>query len=128
MDVTAVSAASGAQEPAAALPDAHSAASAPAPVPAAVPAPANSAEPHPNEQQRNAALIASIAKLFGEADAPQGGGLTVSYRVGHNPNEIITVFSDPATGKEVAQFPSEIVVQMAEFFDKYSGVTLDRTA
>jgi len=121
MDVTAVSAESGAQASAAALPETH-AASAPAP------APVSSAEPQPDQQQRNAALVASIAKLFGQSDAPQSGGLSVSYRVGHNPNEIITVFSDPTTGKEVAQFPAEIVVQMAEFFDKYSGVTLDRTA
>ncbi len=121
MDVTAVSAESGAQASAAALPETH-AASAPAP------APETHADPQPDQQQRNTALIASIAKLFGQSDPAQSGSLSVSYRVGHNPNEIITVFSDPATGKEIAQFPSEMVVQMAEFFDKYSGVTLDRTA
>jgi uncharacterized FlaG/YvyC family protein len=46
----------------------------------------------------------------------------------HNPSEIVTVFSDPQTGKEVAQFPAEIVVQIAQFFDSHSGVTLDRSA
>jgi uncharacterized FlaG/YvyC family protein len=119
MDVTAVSAAFGAQAPAAALPETHT---------ASAPAPASNAHSLPDQQQRNAALIGQIAKLFGQPESPQSVGLSVSYRVLHNPNEIVTVFSDPATGKEVAQFPAEIVVQIAQFFDKQSGVTLDRTA
>ncbi len=77
----------------------------------------------------NRADIGSVvAKLFGPASAPKTVGLDVSYRVAHHPNEIITVFSDPKTGKEVAQFPPEILVQIAEFFDQQSGVTLDRNA
>ncbi|MDQ2871544.1 MAG: hypothetical protein M3R35_00265 [Candidatus Eremiobacteraeota bacterium] len=70
-------------------------------------------------------LIDSVAKLFGSPDQPHHVGLNVSYRVNHSSDEIVTVFSDPVTGKEVAQFPAEIILQVAAFFDKHSGITLD---
>jgi uncharacterized FlaG/YvyC family protein len=38
------------------------------------------------------------------------------------------VMTDPKTGKEIAQVPAEVMVQIAQFFDKESGVTLDRSA
>lgn len=71
-------------------------------------------------------LSAAIAKLFGGA-LPNAEALKVSYRV-EKPNEVVTVFSDPVTGKEVVQFPAETMIQIAQFFDKSSGVTLDRNA
>jgi uncharacterized FlaG/YvyC family protein len=86
------------------------------------------AQPQAEQQHRNSALITAVAKLFGDPEQPQSVALNVSYRVTHNPNEIVTVFSDPKTGKEVAQFPAEIVVQIAQFFDTHSGVTVDRSA
>lgn len=85
-------------------------------------------EPQAEQQHHNAALIGAVAKLFGNPEQPQSVSLNVSYRVTHNPSEIVTVFSDPNTGREVAQFPAEIVVQIAQFFDAHSGVTLDRSA
>jgi len=70
-------------------------------------------------------LSDTIAKLFsGPADS---GPLHVSYRI-EKPNEIVTVFSDPVTGTEVAQFPAEAMIQIAQFFDKSSGVTVDKEA
>ncbi|HEY8312726.1 MAG TPA: hypothetical protein VIG51_01015 [Candidatus Baltobacteraceae bacterium] len=85
-------------------------------------APAPSQDP---KQPENVPMIDAIAKIFGDPGQPHSVSLNVSYRVTHNPNDIVTVFSDPKTGQEVAQFPAEIVIQMAEFFDKYSGITLD---
>ena len=68
-----------------------------------------------------------IAKLFGSGQ-PQPISLNVSYRVAHFPNEIVTVFTDPKSGQEIAQFPSELLIKLAEFFDKAQGATLDQSA
>ena len=73
-------------------------------------------------------LAPAIAKLFGSATPPEPIRLNVSYRVLTNPNEIVTVFSDPKTGQEVAQFPPDILIGLAQFFDHQRGVTLDQDA
>lgn len=73
------------------------------------------------------ALSPVVAKLFSGA-VSQPASVHVSYRVEHDPNMIVTVFTDPATGREIAQIPAEVMVQIAQFFDKQSGVTLDRSA
>ena len=72
-------------------------------------------------------LAPAIAKLFGNG-APTPITLNVSYRVVQDLNEIVTVFSDPKTGQEIAQFPPEILIGLAEFFDHSRGATLDQTA
>jgi uncharacterized FlaG/YvyC family protein len=71
-----------------------------------------------------------VAKIFGQSSgsAPHPVTVNVSYRVEHNPNIIVTVFTDPKTGQEIAQVPAEVLIQIAQFFDKESGVTLDRSA
>jgi uncharacterized FlaG/YvyC family protein len=61
-------------------------------------------------------------------DAAQAVSVNVSYRVEHNPDIVVMVMTDPKTGKEIAQVPAEVMVQIAQFFDKESGVTLDRSA
>ena len=68
-----------------------------------------------------------VAKLF-SGGIPQPVSVNVSYRVEHDPNIIVTIFTDPTTGQEIAQIPPEVMVQIAQFFDKHSGVTLDRSA
>lgn len=68
-----------------------------------------------------------VAKLF-NGGIPQPVAVNVSYRVEHDPNIIVTIFTDPTTGQEIAQIPPEVLVQIAQFFDKHSGVTLDRSA
>ena len=73
-------------------------------------------------------LSSTLAKLFGKPNPEPQKSLQVSYRVSRNPDEIITVFSDPATGEEVVQFPSEMMIELAQFFEKESGVTLDKSA
>jgi hypothetical protein len=78
--------------------------------------------------QARGGLAPAIAKLFGSATPPEPIRLDVSYRVLNHPDQIVTVFSDPKTGQEVAQFPPDILVGLAQFFDSPRGVTLDRDA
>lgn len=73
-------------------------------------------------------LASDIAKLFANTGISSPITLQVSYRVSHDPNVIVTVFTDPVTGREVAQIPPEVMLQIAQFFDKHSGVTLDKSA
>lgn len=80
-------------------------------------------EPH----LANGSLSPVVAKLF-SGDLPKSVTVNVSYRVEHDPNMIVTVFTDPTTGQEIAQVPPEVMVQFAQFFDKHSGVTVDRSA
>ena len=70
-------------------------------------------------------LAPAIAKLFGGA-VGQPVQLNVSYRV--EGNDVVTVFTDPKTGKEIAQIPPEIMLGLAKFFDQQSGVTFDKNA
>lgn len=91
------------------------------PVPAPVPQDDTSAKPHSD-------LSHVVAKIFGQSGNPSPVTVNVSYRVEHDPNMIVTVFTDPETGREIAQVPAEVMVQIAQFFDKQSGVTLDRSA
>lgn len=72
-------------------------------------------------------IAGAVAKLFG-GDTAAHLTLNVSYRVLPQSNEIVTIFSDPNTGKEVAQFPPEILIGIAQFFDQHQGATLDRNA
>jgi hypothetical protein len=83
----------------------------------------------PGRQPANrSGLGPAIAKLFGTKVPPEPIRLDVSYRVLHDPDVIVTVFSNPQTGQEVAQFPPEILIGLAEFFDQQSGVTFDKDA
>lgn len=70
-------------------------------------------------------IAPAIAKLFG-AGTPQPIELNVSYRI--EGNDVVTVFSDPKTGKEIAQFPPELLLGLAKFFDQQAGVTFDKNA
>lgn len=78
-------------------------------------------------QAQSGVLSPIVAKLF-SGGIPQPVSVNVSYRVEHDPNIIVTIFTDPTTGQEIAQIPPEVMVQIAQFFDKHSGVTLDRSA
>ncbi|HEV3153031.1 MAG TPA: hypothetical protein VGZ02_04445 [Candidatus Baltobacteraceae bacterium] len=86
------------------------------------------AQSEPAAQQSQGALSPIVAKIFGNGGVPAPVSVNVSYRVERNPDMIVTVFTDPKTGKEIAQVPAEVMVQIAQFFDKESGVTLDRSA
>lgn len=88
--------------------------------------PVDQTQPNTAPQQPQQTTIApAIAKLFNDA-IPQPVDLHVSYRVeGH---DVVTVFTDPNTGKEVTQIPSEALLDLAKFFDQQSGVTFDKNA
>lgn len=116
MDVQVVGSAAAAQPQSAPLPAAPQVGAAGDGLPAA---------PH---GESTGALSPVVAKLFGGGGMPNPVSVTVSYRVEHDPNMIVMVITDPATGREVAQVPSEVMVQIAQFFDKHSGVALDRSA
>ncbi|HUY10633.1 MAG TPA: hypothetical protein VMV73_00070 [Candidatus Dormibacteraeota bacterium] len=73
-------------------------------------------------------VVSAVSRFFGPPSNPHSIALNVSYRVLQHPNEIITVFTDPSTNQEVAQFPPEILIGIAEFFDQHQGVTLDSNA
>ena len=85
----------------------------------------------PQQQSSSSAsrgsLSAVAAKIFSGASQPHGS-VNVSFRIENDPHVVVMVFTDPATGQEISQVPSEVMVQLAAFFDKHSGVTLDQTA
>ena len=75
--------------------------------------------------QQGATIAPAVAKLFGGANSAPTT-LSISYRV--EGRDVVTVFTDPATHKEVAQFPPELLIGLAQFFDQQSGVTFDKSA
>ena len=99
--------------------------SAPTPPPASALGAIPVSQPQPPSESQSSGIAPAIAKLFGGA-IPQPIQLNVSYRV--EGNDIVTVFTDPKTGKEVAQFPPELLIGLAKFFDQQSGVTFDKNA
>ena len=109
------------------LPGTPNGSSAPAAAQVLSPDPQDQAQPAPAAAKSEGGIAPIIAKLFGSGQ-PQPISLNVSYRVAHYPNEIVTVFTDPKSGQEIAQFPSELLIKLAEFFDKAQGATLDQSA
>ncbi len=116
MDVSAITSAAGTPAPAV-----SDQAAATTPV-----AGADSSSQNQSSPNGSSALTPAIAKLFGSSGSPQPVELHVSYRV--DGQDIVTIFTDPKTGKEVAQFPPELLLGLAKFFDHTGGVTLDKTA
>ncbi|HTU82590.1 MAG TPA: hypothetical protein VMF61_10700 [Candidatus Acidoferrales bacterium] len=102
--------------------------SAPAGAPPAAVVPPTQTSPAPVPGGAPQTLAPAVAKLFAPPAPPDPISLDVSYRVQSDPNVIVTVFTDPKTGEEVAQFPPEILVHLSQFFDQPTGVTLDRNA
>ncbi len=84
------------------------------------------ATPASAPSQHRPGLAPAVAKLFG--GGAQAGSLNVSYRVIKDIDEIVTVFTDPVTGAEIAQVPSEAMIGLAQFFDQERGATLDKNA
>jgi uncharacterized FlaG/YvyC family protein len=111
-------------------------ASATLPAPSALPANAASAEPAPPassstvaparavDAEPDAAIKPVVAKLFNTASS----NIVVSFQVVKGLNEVVTVFTDKTTGKEIVQFPSQQLIALAEFFSKLAGNVLDKTA
>jgi len=98
---------------------------------ALAPAPSQPSEPQApaaNHPDNHSAIAPAVAKLFNLPSPRSPVTLNVSYRVINDTHQIITVFTDPKTGQEVAQFPPEVLANLAQFFDQQHGATFDRSA
>lgn len=74
-------------------------------------------------------IASAIAKLYGGDSGNthiSQPAVNVSYKI--EGKTIHTVFTDPTTGQEIAQFPPDLLQHIAAFFDAEQGVTLDREA
>ncbi|MGD0967221.1 MAG: hypothetical protein ABR949_02940 [Candidatus Aquilonibacter sp.] len=100
---------------------------APAPVLGSSAGSSGSAQPKPVDQSTIAAAVAKIYNVSsGSSGQPQQ--LDISYKYVSELQLVVTVFTNPQTGEEVAQFPPQELIGLAEFFDQIDGVTLDRKA
>jgi uncharacterized FlaG/YvyC family protein len=77
-----------------------------------------------SNQQNDTTLSPVVAKLFNTA----ASNVTVSFQFTSDPDEVVTVFTDKATGKEIIQFPSQALIALAEMYDKDAGKVLDKSA
>jgi uncharacterized FlaG/YvyC family protein len=77
-----------------------------------------------SNQSSDNTLSPVVAKLFNTAAA----NVSVSFQVSTNPDEVVTVFTDKATGKEIIQFPSQELIALAQMYDKDAGKVLDKSA
>jgi|HubBroStandDraft_1064217.scaffolds.fasta_scaffold00573_2 hypothetical protein len=68
-------------------------------------------------------LHSALSQLVGN-----GAQVSVQFRVVHDPNEIVTVFTNAQTGQVITQFPPESMVLIAQFFNKLAGAVLDQSA
>jgi uncharacterized FlaG/YvyC family protein len=76
-----------------------------------------------SNQKSDTTLSPVVAKLFNTAEA----NVTVSFQFTKNPDEVVTVFTDKSTGKEIVQFPSQALIALAEMYDKDAGKVLDKS-
>lgn len=76
-----------------------------------------------SNQPTDTTLSPVVAKLFNASAA----NVQVSFQVLHNPDEVVTVFTDKSTGKEIIQFPSQALIALAEMYDKDAGKVLDKS-
>jgi hypothetical protein len=76
-----------------------------------------------SNQQTDTTLSPVVAKLFNAAEQ----NVQVSFQVLTNPDEVVTVFTDKSTGKEIIQFPSQALIALAEMYDKNAGKVLDKS-
>ncbi|MGA2394114.1 MAG: flagellar protein FlaG [Candidatus Lustribacter sp.] len=92
----------------------------PVPVKSTASAPGGSSA---SNQPNDTTLSPVVAKLFNAAEA----NVEVSFQVLTNPDEVVTVFTDKSTGKEIIQFPSQALIALAEMYDKDAGKVLDKS-
>jgi uncharacterized FlaG/YvyC family protein len=76
-----------------------------------------------SNQPTDSTLSPVVAKLFNAAEQ----NITVSFQVTTNPDEVVTVFTDKTTGKEIVQFPSQALIALAQIYDKDAGKVLDKS-
>jgi hypothetical protein len=122
LSIDATSAAASAAAPSAPPPSELAQPSDPGPT-AGVPAfPTSPATPQ-GQHQGDETLHSALSQLVGN-----GAQVSVQFRVVHDPNEIVTVFTNAQTGQVITQFPPESMVLIAQFFNKLAGAVLDQSA
>jgi uncharacterized FlaG/YvyC family protein len=84
------------------------------------PVPVHSDQPN---QSSDGTLSPVVAKLFNTSEQ----NVTVSFQVTTDPDEVVTVFTDKSTGKEIVQFPSQALIALAQMYDKDAGKVLDKS-
>jgi hypothetical protein len=94
-----------------------------APTGSALPGNPPSGSPPTDDVFHDRTLHTALAQLVGN-----GAQVSVQFRVVHDPNEIVTVFTNAQTGQVITQFPPESMVLIAQFFNKLAGAVLDQSA
>jgi hypothetical protein len=89
-----------------------------------------SGAPPPHQPDDSATLASVVAKLYNVGSGSGSSGaspqLAISYKYVSELQLVVTVFTNPETGEEVAQFPPQELIGLAEFFDQIDGVTIDK--
>lgn len=125
MDVQAVAAASGPSDAVSSNQEVAAAPQAPAT------ASASSGTPQAAHTPGTASTLASVvAKLYNvggaSGDSHESPQLNISYKYVSELQLVVTVFTNAQTGEEIAQFPPQELIGLAELFDQIDGVTLDK--
>jgi uncharacterized FlaG/YvyC family protein len=76
-----------------------------------------------SNQRSDTTLTPVVAKLFNAS----AQNVQVSFQVSTDPDEVVTVFTDRSTGKEIIQFPSQALIALAQMYDKDAGKVLDKS-
>jgi uncharacterized FlaG/YvyC family protein len=105
------------------VPGAAVTAQTPTPLPAGTSGSGTPAAAAAPPQQSAGTLSPVVAKLFNASE----DNVTVSFQVTSDPDEVVTVFTDKSTGKEIIQFPSQALIALAEMYDKDAGKVLDKS-
>ncbi len=80
----------------------------------------------PGESSTIASVVAKLYNVTSQGSSSQAPQLAISYKYVSELQLVVTVFTNPQTGEEVAQFPPQELIGLAEFFDQVDGVTLDK--
>lgn len=72
-------------------------------------------------------IASAVAKIYNVTQGSSGepAPLSISYKYVSQLQLVVTVFTNPQTGEEIAQFPPQELIGLAEMFDQIDGVTLD---
>ena len=73
-------------------------------------------------------LTATALFVGGNAASATSSDVSVTLQVKHDPDEIVAVYRDPATGRIISQVPTGILVRLSEFFDQQAGGLVDWNA
>ena len=73
-------------------------------------------------------VTATSLFVGGTASSGLPSDVSVTLQVKHDPDEIVAVYRDPATGRIISQVPTGVLVRLSEFFDQQAGGLVDWNA